>query len=119
MAVYLELLDLVSSVGFRGDENGYDEHLSAGVQFAERVFHVGPGGLVRDVEGARGVSVEKGLDDLAGLGPGTVAGGRDDGDLEVVGEPGGQAGGVSLGDIFADGDKDIIALVLCEKPCNG
>ena len=97
MAVDFELLDLIGPVGLRGDENRDDEDLAAGVQLAQGVFHVGAGGLVGDVEGTRGVGVEEGLDDLTGLGLGAVAGVGDDGDFQVVGEPGGEAGGISLG----------------------
>ena len=74
MPVDLELLDLVGAVGLGGDEDGHDEDFAAGVQLAQRVFHVGAGGLVGDVEGPGRVGVEEGLDDLAGLGLAGVAG---------------------------------------------
>ena len=55
----------------------------------------------------------------AGLGLGAVAGGGDDRDFQVVGEPGGKAGGIPLGYVFADGDEDVIAFVLGGEPRNG
>ena len=112
-------MDLVGAVGLGRDEDGDDEHFAAGVELAQGVFHVGPGGFVGDVEGTGGVGFEEGLDDLAGLGLGAVAGGGDDGDLQVIGEPRGKAGGIPLGDVFADGDKDVIAFVLGGEPRDG
>ena len=72
LPVDLELLDLVGAVGLGGDEDGDEEDFATGVQLAQGVFHVGPGSLVGDVEGTRRVGVEKGLDNLAGLGPGAT-----------------------------------------------
>ena len=110
----LELLDFVAVV-LAGEEDGDVEDFAAGLEGAEGVFHVVLAGRVGDVEGARGVGLEEGLDDLAGLGLAGVAALAGHGDLQIVVEPGGKVVGVALHDVFADRDEDIIPRGLGRK----
>ena len=60
---------------------------------------------------------EEGLQDADSLSTAAGAGLGEDGNFKIIRKPGREALGVTLGEVFSDGDKHIIRLSLCESRC--
>ena len=106
LARNVQLLDFVGLSCKGGGVDGYLEKFSSGVQKADHVFLVALRSLVRHLERTRRIGLEETAENFAGLFFGTVAGGGDDGDVQVVGKPGGERCGISGGQVFGDGGED-------------
>ena len=94
------------------DEYRDQEHLSAGVQGAECIFHVCSAGLVDYLEITWSIGLEEGSEQLRCLVAAAVAGTGEDRDLKIVGEPCGKLVGISMGKIFRYGHEDLIPPIL-------
>jgi len=110
-AFYLELLYLVFLV-VAVDENRHEIGLSAGVEVAERIFHVGPACRVGHLEGSRSVRIEEVAYYLTCLHLARIPSFGEDGDVEVVGKPGGKRIYIALRDVLRYRYENIVIPVL-------
>ena len=103
----LQVLYLVGGV-LVSDENSHHKVLASCSEGSQGILHIGSSRLMGDLERARRIGLEERLEHLAGLAAAVVVGGREDGDLQIVREPGGQLVHISLSEIFRYRSKDLI-----------
>ena len=103
MAGDVELLDFVGVATRGGGIDGYLKEFAACVKDADEVLFIGLGGLVDHLERAGRIGRKELAQGFPGLFLGTVAGRGYDGEVQVVGKPAGEGGGVSCGKVFGDG----------------
>ena len=94
---------------------GISSYVAAGIQDTQGVFHVRTPGGVGDVEGPGRVGVEERLQDLADLVLAGIVGFGEDGDLQIVREPGGKPFRITVADVFGNRNEHVViaALGLC------
>ena len=105
LARNIQLLDFIRVTGRRCGIDGDLEQFPAGIEQADHVFFIGFRRLVGDRERTRGIGFEKIAKDFAGLFLGTASGRRDDSNVQIVGEPGGEGGGISGGEVLGNGGE--------------
>ena len=102
------MLYLVGRV-LESDEYRDHEVFSSGGQGAQRVFHVGPAGLVGYFEGAWCVGLEEGLQQLASLVAAVFVCAGENRYLKVVGEPGRELLRIACPHIFGYRREDFVS----------
>ena len=69
-----------------------------------------------DNKGTGSIGFKKGFDNLPRLSFRTISSGRNDGDFDVSCKPSRKTGGISLGYIFTDRDKNVVPFILGVHP---
>lgn len=101
-----QLLDFIRIRAGRSGVDGDLEKLAAGIELTDEIFFVGLRGLMGDFERTGGVGGKETPENLAGLLFGTAAGSGQDGDVQIVGEPGGKRSFITGGQVFGYGREN-------------